>query len=119
MANRFLESTKRAILRHGQTCTYSRITRGAFDPVTDKVTETVASTSILMYRRHMNTSQFNFPHLIGKEAVMFYAAADSFTVKPAIKDRISVGGINYVVDSIQETVAYGVTVLYRIMAVKS
>lgn len=119
MANQFLQVVKRAILRHGQNCTYVRVTRSAFDPETNKVTETLSNTSIRMYRRHMNTSQFNFPHLIGKETIMFYAAADSFSVKPAIKDRITVGSINYVIDSIQETVAHGETVLYRMVAVKS
>ena len=119
MPNKFLGAVNRAVLRHGKEFVYTRVIRGTFDVSENIVPITEQLSDVLMYKKHIQTTQFNFPNLVGKEVAMFYIPGDAIAFKPAIKDKITDGSITYVIDSIQETIALNAIVLYRLVCVKS
>jgi hypothetical protein len=72
-----------------------------------------------MYEKHVKTSQFNYPNLIGKQVSMFYIAADSLSFQPSVKDKITFSGSTFTIETFSEHVAKGQIVMYKILAVKS
>ena len=119
MAYDFLSITKAAIARHGSAVTYTRVSAGVYDLASGGSTATTTTHSIKAYKKHIKSTQFNFPNLIGREAAIFYVAADALAFVPKIKDQITIGTSTYTVDSIMEHVASGAIVLYKLVAVIS
>lgn len=115
--NQFLRSTQEAINRNGVSIVYKKVGTQSYDPASGAVTSTDVNYTLKAYPKHIRSSQWHFPDLIGKEAVMFYiAGSQSFT--PELKDLITYDSVEYRVDSIQRHFAAGATCLYRIVAVK-
>lgn len=117
MSNDFLRITKAAISRNGQSFTYSRISAGTYDIATGGAVSSSVNYTITSYKKHIRASQFNFPNLVGRELAMFYIASDALPFVPKVKDKISDGTKTFVIDSVQEHVAAGQVVLYRVVAV--
>lgn len=119
MANDYLRTTKLVLQMHGALATYTRVSASVYNVETGINTETNTAYSVQMYKKHLKTTQYNFPNLIGKDAAMFYIAFDSINFKPKIKDKITYASDVYTVDSCSEHVAAGQIVLYKIVAVRS
>ena len=111
-------STKRALQRHGQSLSYSTITR-VVDAVEGTVTETPTVLTLRIYPEPMQVNQYNFPTLVGKTVVQFYLAADGLTFTPKPSDEITYQGEVYRVNSFQSFTAHGKTILYKLLGVKS
>jgi hypothetical protein len=119
MATTFLNMTKQMLLLHGVNASYTRASASVYDVATATAVNTSETLTVRTYPRHIKASQFNQPHLINKEAIEFYIAADSFTFEPKSKDKITYGGKTYVVDSHSEHTAHGEVCLYKIIAVRT
>lgn len=119
MATQFLTMTKQMLLLHGVDATYTRASASVYDVATGSAVNTSETIAVRTYPRHIKASQFNQPHLINKEAIEFYIAADSFLFEPKSKDKITCSGKTYVVDSYIEHTAHGQVCLYKIIAVRS
>ena len=117
--NKFLQSTKQVINLHGQSCTYTQVTTGEYNVETGSVTTTEVSTAVKAYKKHIRATQFSYPNLIGKDAVLIYLVADSIVGLPTANDKITFGSETYQVDQWQEHVALGQVILYRISAIKA
>jgi hypothetical protein len=117
--NQFLQSAKQAINLHGSACTYTQVTTGEYNVETGSVTTTEVSTAVKAYKKHIRATQFSYPNLIGKDAVLIYLVADSIVGFPAANDKITFGTETYQVDQWQSHTALGQVVLYRISAVKA
>lgn len=111
-------TTTRALQRHGQSLPYSTITR-TVDPIEGTVAEVLSTSTLRIYPRPMQATQWNFPTLVGKQTVMFYLAADGLTFTPKPSDEITYLGDVYRVNSIQAHTAHGKTILYKLLGVKS
>jgi hypothetical protein len=116
--DKYLGITLRAINTHGRTCTYTIVTEGTYNIETGSTTNTETTHTIKMYKRHIRASQYNFPNLIGRDSALFYLANNNLTFLPAPKDKITIDGVTYTVDSITEHAADGLVILYKILAVK-
>ena len=117
--NQFLTSAKQLVNLHGESCTYTQVTNGAYDVETGSSTTTEVSTTVRAYRKHIRATQFSYPNLIGKNAVLIYLVADSIVGHPTNDDKITFGTETYQVDQWQSHTALGQVVLYRISAVKA
>ena len=109
--------TQRALQRHGTDLPYTTITR-VVDEIEGTVIETPTSYTIRMYPKQVQTSQYNFPTLVGKQVVMFYVLASSLTVVPKPSDEITYNGDVYRINSYQSHFAQGQVVLYKLLGVK-
>lgn len=119
MANAYLEMTKRMLVLHGVDAVYTRTSASVYDVAAGTATNTSVNTNIRTYPRHIKASQFNQPHLINKEAIEFYIAADALTDEPKIKDKIVLSGRTYTVDSFIEHTAHSEVCLYKVIAVRT
>lgn len=118
MANSFLGMTNQALALHGKQAQYTRTTAGVYDIETGAATNTTLVTNVQVYKKHIKTSQYNYPNLIGKDAVIFYLANNALTFIPKARDKITYDNVQYTVDSFVEHVALGETVLYKILAIR-
>lgn len=118
MSNDFLASTKRSIDRHGQLMTYLSVVEGQYNIETGSVTNTENSYSVKMYKKHIRANQYNYPNLIGQDAALFYLANSGLTFAPAVRDKIVIDSVTYVIDSIVEHRTNGQIVLYKMLAVR-
>lgn len=118
MANSFLAITKQALALHGKLGQYTRTTAGVYDIETGVASNSTLVSNVQLYKKHIKTSQYNYPNLIGKDAVMFYLANDSLSFIPKSRDKITYDNVEYTVDSFAEHVALGETVLYKILAIR-
>ncbi len=116
--NRFLASSKHLIGRQGLDLKYTAIT-SVTDPVTRLTTKQKVDFIHRMYPKQLIANQFNFPNLIGKEAITFLLANDSLGHAVKVNDEITYKNQVYGVVSVQETVAYGEIVLFKITALKA
>ena len=116
--NEFLAATKEALKLHGKPAVYSRVASGVYNIESGAQTNTSSNTTVQMYKKHIRANQYNFPDLIGRDAAMFYIAADSLAFIPGFKDIITFDSIKYVVQSYVEHAAKGQVVLLKILAVK-
>lgn len=116
--DKYLGITLRAINTHGRNCTYTIVTEGTYNIETGSITNTETAHTIKMYKRHIRASQYNFPNLIGRDSALFYLANNNLSFVPAVKDKITIDGVTYTVDSITEHAADGLVILYKIVAVK-
>jgi len=108
---------KRALQRHGANLKYTT-TVVVVNENEGTVTQTPTDFTLRIYPRPIQTNQYNFPTLVGKQVVMFYLAAEdlTFDVKPS--DTIEYLGDVYRINSFQPHVAHGITVLYKLIGVK-
>lgn len=113
--NQFLLATKQLIALNGESCTYVKVTTGTYNTATGTVTNTETTTAVTVYRKHIKATQYNYPNLIGKDAVLLYLSADSILDVPTVNDKFSFGSDSYTVDSVQEHRAFNEVVLYRIV----
>lgn len=118
MSNQFLASTKRSIDKHGQNMVYSSVVEGQYNIETGSVTNTETSYTVKMYKKHVRANQYNYPNLIGQDAALFYLANYSLAFTPAVRDKITVDSVTYVIDSIVEHRTNGQIVLYKMLAVR-
>lgn len=118
MTNPFLASTKRMIDQHGQLVTYTKVTEGTYNIETGSTTNTDTTYSVKMYKKHIKSTQYNYPNLIGRNAVMFYLTNFELAFTPNIRDKITIGGETFDIDSIAEHSARGEIVLYKLIAIK-
>lgn len=116
--DKYLAIILKALSLHGKTCTYSVVTEGSYNIETGSTTNTETNYSVKMYKKHIRATQYNFPSLIGRDSALFYLANNALTFTPRPKDKITVDGITYTVDSIMEHSADGLIILYKIMTVK-
>lgn len=114
----FAQSAMRLIHRHGLRSTYTSVTTGTYNIETGGVTNISSNFSIVMYMKHVKTSQFNYPNLIGKEVGLFYVVAADLNILPKTQDTITYNSKTYTVHSFQSHAALGSVVLYRIIAVE-
>ena len=115
--NQFDRTVIAAINRHGIDATFSSVSTGIYDPATGTAANTSASYTIKVYKRQFTATQFNQPHLVGKETAMFYIAASLLSVVPKPQDRLEFNGKLFKLDSVQEHAAHGAVVLYRLIGV--
>ena len=118
MALDFLRITTNAILRHGTNCSFIAVAEGTYNVETGSVTNTEASYTLKMYKKHIRANQYNFPDLIGKDSAMFYVANDSLGFAPVANDKVIFDGETYVVQSVMEYAARGEIVFFKIIGVK-
>jgi len=117
--NHFLTAVKQNLRLHGAIGIYTRVSAGVYDIETGTASTTSSSLSIQMYEKHIKTSQYNYPNLIGKQVSMFYVAADSLTFVPQPKDVIEFSGTKFTVDSFSEHMAHGQVIMYKILTVRT
>ena len=118
MANDYLNITKTALKIHGKLAIYKRISAGVYNIETGVNTNTSADYSVLMYKKHIKATQYNYPDLIGKDSAIFYVAVDSLSFNPSPKDKILFDSNEYQVSSYMEHMALGQVILYKILGVK-
>ena len=119
MSNDYLISTTRFIDLHGVTSSYVSVTEGSYNVETGSTTNTETSYSLKIYKKHIKASQYNYPDLIGKSIAMFYISNNALGFTPAVRDKIIINSETFTIDSIQEHVALGQIVLYRIIGIKA
>jgi len=115
--NQFDRTVIAAINRHGIDAVYSSTSTGVYNPATGTATNTSASYTVKVYKRQFLATQFNQPHLVGKETAMFYVAASQLAVVPKPQDTLEFNGKLFKLDSVQEHAAHGAVVLYRLIGV--
>lgn len=118
MSNAFLASTKKLINIHGESMSYVTVAEGAYNIETGSISNTETTYTVKMYKKHISANQYSYPNLIGKTAAIFYLANDSLAFTPAIRDKITVSGETFTIDSLVEHRAKGELVLYRLVAIK-
>lgn len=116
--DRYLAVILRAINLHGKLCTYSKVTEGSYNIETGSTTNTETTHSVKMYKKHIRASQYNFPNMIGRDSALFYIANNNLGFVPSNKDKITIDGTTYTIDSITEHAADGLVILYKILTVK-
>lgn len=119
MSNRFLLASINAVKRNGLSCSYIKVQTGTYNVETSSVVNTETTYSVIAYKKHIRTSQYSYPNLIGKDVGIFYLANDSLGFTPSVKDKIVYNGNTYVVDSFEDCVAHSQTVLYKLVAVRT
>lgn len=117
--NYFLQAVKSALKQHGALGNYIRVSAAVYDIETASSANTSVTYSVQMYEKHIKTSQFNFPNLIGKQVSMFYIAADSLAFTPSVKDQIEYAGTRFTIESFSEHVAKGQVIMHKILAIRT
>lgn len=118
MANDFLKASKRAISMHGKSATYKSVSASVYSIETGTNVDTSVDYTLMVYRKQIRATQYNYPSLIGKDSSMFYIANDSLAFVPKLKDKILYDSELYTVDSISEHIALSEVVMYKIVGVK-
>ena len=116
--NKYLKVALQQINQHGQSCTYTAVIEGSYNVETGSAVNTESTYAVKMYRKHIRATQYNYPNLVNKDAVLFYLVNYNLDFTPAVRDKITLGSDTYTIDSIQSHSAEGAVVLYRIAAVK-
>jgi hypothetical protein len=135
--NQFLIAAKQLIALHGESCVYTKVTSGSYDTNTGSVTNSEIKTPVIAYRKHLKATQYNYPNLIGKDALILYLPADSIFDTPTVNDKVQFTytkvddwlnyfyknqdvplDVEYIVDTVQEHTALNQVVFYRITCIK-
>lgn len=116
--NPFLQSSKKMIQRNGVSAKYVVIGSTSYNVETGTNTASETEYDITTYPKQIIANQYHFPDLIGKESCMFYLANDSLLFVPKVGDFIKYKTLKFRIASIQETMAHGSIVLYRLIGVK-
>ena len=115
--NNFLRSTLQAVHKHGVEVIYNTIDR-LVDEITGEVIDNTMSYSLKMYPKHTQSTQYNYPALVGKELIMFYLPNYCLPFKVKNGDTITHNGTTYRISTYQEHVANGEVCLFRILGTK-
>ena len=115
--NSFLVSCIRAITKHGLGVVFSIKTGEVYDPSTLKKENVYMTYPAKVYPKQIQATQYNYPSLIGKDAIEFYLA-NNVAFTPVVGTEITYRGLKYSVQKVRETVAGGQIVLYRLLATK-
>lgn len=118
MSNAFLTSSTKMIDLHGQSVTYIKVSEGSYNIETGSTTNTDSTYTVKMYKKHIKANQYNYPNLIGITSAIFYLANNNLSFTPAIRDKITVDGETFEIDSISEHRARNQLVLYKLIAVR-
>lgn len=118
MSNQFLASAKRSIDRHGQNMSYLSVVEGQYNIETGSVTNSETAYTVKMYKKHIRANQYNYPNLIGQDAALFYLVNSGLTFTPAVRDKIVVDSVTYVIDNIVEHRTNAKIVMYKMLAVR-
>lgn len=105
-----------AINRHGINVTYKSITTGSYDVNTSSVTNTETLYTVKTYFKHIKAAQYYAPNLVGKDAGIFYLAADDLSFIPKAQDIITLNSKNYTVDTVHGHSFNGRIMLYKLIA---
>lgn len=108
--------SSKAIDRNGIFVTYRSFGASSYNVNTGINSPVTVEYTLKAFPKHIKTSQYNYPSLIGKDVVMFYIL--SGTISPKINDEISVGQKTYKVSDYQEHWANGELILYRVVAAR-
>ena len=111
--------TTRLITKHGVDVQYVVVTEGEYNIETSTTDNTVTSTTIRAYPKRLKITQYNYPNLIGKQAVEFLVAGGTLLTPPRTNDKIVYDGDEYNVDSFISIVAYSEVKLLKILTVKN
>ena len=118
MSNRFLLASIDAVNRNGVDCNYIKVQTGIYNVETGSVTNTEVIHPVKIYKKHIKTSQYSYPNLIGKNVGLFYLANYNISFVPFPKDKIFYNNETYIVDSYEDGLAHSQIVLYKILAIK-
>lgn len=118
MSNPFIQAAKELIGSNGISVTFVQTVEGEYDTNTGSVVNTTIETSITSYPKKFTANQYNFPSLIGREAMEWLIVASDLSTKPTAQDKIKRGTVVYTIESVKEVIALGVPVLYKAIAVK-
>jgi hypothetical protein len=116
--SQFLRAAIDAVKRNGISCTYLQVTEGTYDVETGATINTETPFTVIMYKKPIRTSQYSYPHLIGKDVGLFYLANDCLGFTPSVKDKIVWNSITYIIDSFEDHSAHSQVILYKIVASK-
>jgi hypothetical protein len=119
MANRFLLASIDAIKRNGALCTYTKVQTGTYNVETGSTVNTSTDYQVYSYKKHIKSSQYSYPNLIGKDSGIFYIANDNLLFVPSPKDKIFWEGNTYTVDSYEAHMAHNQVVLYTVVAIRN
>lgn len=111
--------TERLIGKHGVDVEYVAVSEGGYDVETGTTTNTRVSTTIRSYPKRLNITQFNYPNLVGRQAIEFLMVGGVLTNPPNVNDKIVYDSVEYNVESFVSIVAYGKVKLLKILTVKS
>lgn len=114
-----LKSTSHLIYRHGISSSFISVSEGTYDVETGSATNIGTTYTVKLYKNHIRANQYRFPNLIDKDIAEFYVLATDLTVAPKQKDKIVYNSVEYVVDSFEEHIANGMTIMYSLIGVKS
>jgi hypothetical protein len=116
--NPFLKAAIDLVGQHAVSMQFTSVQTGSYDPQTSTVTETTQTFNVKAYPKHIKATQYNYPDLIEKEAILLYLANNNLGFVPSVKDFVQYGSTKYKVYSIEEKHAGGQLVMYMIMIVK-
>ncbi len=116
--DKYLSIALKAINQHGKNCTYSVVTEGEYDVETGSITNTETAYSVKTYKKHIRANQYSYPNMIGRDSALFYLVNNNLGFLPAPRDKITMDGVAYTVDSVTEHSADGLVILYKILTVK-
>jgi hypothetical protein len=119
MPNGFLLASIDAVNRNGITASYIKVQTGVYNVETGSATNTETTYTVKTYKKHIKTSQYSYPNLIGKNVGIFYIANYLLGFVPAPKDKILYNGETYLVESYEDCVAHSQSVLYKVLATKA
>lgn len=111
--------TTRLITKHGVDVQYGVVTEDAYNVETGTTSNTTTTTTIRAYPKRLKITQYNYPNLIGKQAVEFLVEGGALATPPRTNDKITYAGDEYNVDSFISIVAYGEVKLLKILTVKN
>lgn len=117
--NRFLFTCVRLVNRHGVSSQAIQVQEGVYDPETLSTTNTEVQHTVVLFKNHLKTNQYNYPNLVGKDAAEFYLANNDLSFKPSPQDKIIYGSDTYTIDSVKENWAQGELCLYQLIAVRN
>lgn len=116
----FLRAAKAAILRHGHTVTFIRVSTPVYNRFAGTSASTETTSTIKAYPRQVVANQYNSPNMIGKELIEFYIyAPDIASIAPKPNDRITFSGADYTIFQVREHRADTAVLLYKALAVKT
>lgn len=111
--------TSRLITKHGVDIEYVVVSEGAYNVETGTTENTTISTPIRSYPKRLKITQYNYPNLIGKQAIEFLVVGSALTSPPKTNDKIVYNLDEYNVESFVSYVAYGEVKLLSILAIKA
>lgn len=116
--NAFLQSSIKLISRSGVDVTFISTGVSTYNVETGKNQTIDSQFTVKSYPKQIVATQYFYPDLIGKDSILFYLANNQLGFVPKAGDSILYKSMKYRVQSIQETVAHGDIVLYRLLTVK-